>query len=159
MAMRCAGWGRLPLSCTTTMRNGWCTSIPILIAPVAGFPRVRTTQSLQTSRELPVERIIRHLEARGQLIDLSTVQLEQLQDGHRCDPLGAIHPLVRGANTSQFRGDEVEIARIQLESTPERCHQYFSQNRSRPDPLLHCRRVQHRVRSLATFKHESPQFS
>ncbi len=101
------------------MRNGWCTSIPILIAPVAGFPRVRTTQSLQTSRELPVERIIRHLEARGQLIDLSTVQLEQLQDGRRCDPLGAIHPLVRGANTSQFRGDEVEIARIQLESTPE----------------------------------------
>lgn len=40
--------------------------------------------------------IIRHLEARGQLSDLSTVQLEQLQNGRRCDPLGAIHPTCAG---------------------------------------------------------------
>ncbi len=62
--------------------------------------------------------IIRHLEARGQLSDLPAAQLQQLLDGQRCDSSAAIHPTFMGGEyLPSFEKNEVEIARIELEST------------------------------------------
>ncbi len=110
------------LSCTTTTWNAWCTSFPILIAPVrpSSCPQVPSCEDNSVIADVQGtarRAIIRHLEARGQLSDLSTVSWSNCRTAADAIRSGQFTPLVRGANTFQFRGGEVEIARIQLEST------------------------------------------